>query len=131
HRVKAMSKGRVFSFPINLATINSFYGRALTQDEAEKFFQSIGDHAYSNPNNFEEQALRFIGKDLYNAFFYGYTKKQWGCEPKELPASILKRIPIRFNYDDNYHNNIYTGIPVDGYTGVMKKMIDHPSISIT
>jgi UDP-galactopyranose mutase len=91
---------------------------------------TLGDHSIGEAKNFEEQALKFIGKDLYKAFFYGYTKKQWGCEPVELPASILKRIPVRFNYDDNYHNNIYTGIPVDGYTAIMEKMIDHPAISL-
>ncbi|HET7118276.1 MAG TPA: UDP-galactopyranose mutase, partial [Hanamia sp.] len=68
--------------------------------------------------------------ELYHAFFYGYTKKQWGCEPSQLPASILKRIPVRFNYNDNYHNNIYTGIPVDGYTHLIEKLLDHPSVHV-
>lgn len=75
--------------------------------------------------------MQFIGRQLYEAFFYGYTKKQWGCEPAELPASILQRIPVRFNYDDNYHPYPYTGIPVQGYTAVMEKMIDHPMISVS
>jgi UDP-galactopyranose mutase len=74
--------------------------------------------------------LSLIGHDLYKAFFYGYTKKQWGCEPRELPASILRRIPVRFNYDDNYHTNTYTGIPVGGYTDLIQKIIDHPSIAV-
>ena len=79
----------------------------------------------------KNRRLRFIGKELYEAFFYGYTKKQWGCEPKELPASILKRIPVRFNYDDNYHNNNFTGIPVNGYTDLIQKLIEHPNIHVT
>ena len=131
HRVKAMSNGHVYPLPVNLLTINQFFNKSFSPQQAKNYLESIADTTITEPTNFEEQALRFIGKDLYKAFFYGYTKKQWGCEPTELPASILKRIPVRFNYDDNYHNNIYTGIPVDGYTAIIQKMIDHPSISIT
>ena len=74
--------------------------------------------------------MRYSGKELYHAFFYGYTKKQWGCEPSELPASVLKRIPVRFNYDDNYHNNIFTGIPVNGYSSLLEKILEHPALHI-
>jgi UDP-galactopyranose mutase len=130
HRVKAMSGGRVYSMPVNLATINSFFNKTLSPAEARDFLEILGDVSIRDPKNFEEQALRFIGKELYQAFFYGYTKKQWGCEPSELPASILKRIPVRFNYDDNYHNNLFTGIPADGYTALFDKLIAHPSISL-
>ncbi len=131
HRVKAMSNGKIYSLPVNLHTINQLFGRSFTPAEAKIFLETLADTSISDPQNFEEQALRFIGKELYYAFFYGYTKKQWGCEPTELPASILKRIPVRFNYDDNYHNNIFTGIPVDGYTALMQKLIDHPGIQVT
>ncbi len=131
HRVKAMSNGKVYSLPVNLHTINQLFGKSFTPDEAKIFLETLADTSINDPKNFEEQALRFIGKELYYAFFYGYTKKQWGCEPTELPASILKRIPVRFNYDDNYHNNLFTGIPVDGYTAVMEKLIDHPAINVT
>lgn len=131
HRVKAMSNGKVYSLPVNLHTINQLFGKSFTPEEAKKFLEGLADTSIKDPRNFEEQALRFIGKELYYAFFYGYTKKQWGCEPTELPASILKRIPVRFNYDDNYHNNIYTGIPVNGYTALMEKLIDHPNIHVT
>lgn len=131
HRVKAMHGDKVFPLPINLSTINQFFNKTFTPAEAKVFIEGLGDKTITAPANFEEQALRFIGKDLYYAFFYGYTKKHWGCEPKELPASILKRLPVRFNYDDNYHPNIFTGIPVDGYTAVMEKMIDHPAITLT
>lgn len=130
HRVKAMSNGKVYSLPVNLHTINQLFGKSFTPDEAKAFLETLADTSINDPKNFEEQALRFIGKELYYAFFYGYTKKQWGCEPTELPASILKRIPVRFNYDDNYHNNLFTGIPVNGYTAVMEKLIDHPSINV-
>ena len=131
HRVKAMSNGKVYSLPVNLHTINQLFGKSFTPIEAKAFLETLADTSIEDPQNFEEQALRFIGKELYYAFFYGYTKKQWGCEPTELPASILKRIPVRFNYDDNYHNNIFTGIPVEGYTGIIKKLIDHPAIHVS
>ncbi len=131
HRVKAMSNGKVYSLPVNLHTINQLFGKSFTPEEAKKYLESLANTSINDPQNFEEQALRFIGKELYYAFFYGYTKKQWGCEPTELPASILKRIPVRFNYDDNYHNNIYTGIPVNGYSALMEKLIDHPDIHVT
>jgi UDP-galactopyranose mutase len=131
HRVKAMSGGKIYSLPVNLHTINQFFDKTFSPAEAKVFLETLSDKSITDPQNFEEQALRFIGKDLYKAFFYGYTKKQWGCEPSELPASILKRIPVRFNFDDNYHNNIYTGIPAEGYTAVMQKMINHPSVTVT
>lgn len=130
HRVKARSGDTIFSMPVNLHTINQFFNKNFTPNEARAFLETKADKAIVNPHNFEEQALSFIGRELYEAFFYGYTKKQWGCEPRELPASFLKRIPVRFNYDDNYHTNIFTGIPVDGYTAVMEKMIDHSSIKL-
>ena len=131
HRVKAKSGNNIYSLPVNLHTINQFFNKSFSPEEAKIYLQSLADPGIEHPANFEEQALHFIGKELYEAFFYGYTKKQWGCEPRQLPASILKRIPVRFNYDDNYHNNFFTGIPVDGYTAVMQKMIDHPSINVT
>jgi len=131
HRVKAMSNGKIYTLPVNLDTINQLFKKSLTPEEAKLFLETLSDKTITDPQNFEEQALRLIGKELYNAFFYGYTKKQWGCEPKELPASILKRIPVRFNYDDNYHNNIYTGIPVDGYTALIEKLIAYDNIHIT
>lgn len=130
HRVKAVTKGKIYPLPINLSTINQFFGKNFSPKEAMAFIETLGDSTIHHAGNFEQQALKFIGKDLYNAFFYGYTKKQWGCQPSELPASILKRIPVRFNYDDNYHNNLYTGIPVDGYSAIMQKMTDHTGISV-
>lgn len=130
HRVKAFTKGKVYPLPVNLQTINQLFDENFNPDEARAFLESLADTSIAEPANFEEQALRFIGVQLYKAFFYGYTKKQWGCEPTELPASILKRIPVRFNYDDNYHNSLYTGIPVNGYTEIMEKMTDQPHINI-
>lgn len=130
NRVKAVTKKGVFSLPINLLTINQFFNQQLPPQEAAAFIQKLSDPSINVPQNFEEQALKFIGSDLYQAFFYGYTKKQWGCEPAELPASILKRLPVRFNYNDNYYNDIYQGIPVEGYTGLIKNILQHERISV-
>ncbi len=130
NRVKASIERGVFSMPINLHTINQFFGKRFGPAEARAFVQSLGDQSIGEPANFEEQALKFLGHDLYEAFFYGYTKKQWGCEPRELPASILKRLPVRFNYDDNYYNTQFQGIPRDGYTEIVRSILDHPHIEI-
>jgi UDP-galactopyranose mutase len=130
HRVKAVSQGEVYSFPINLLTLNQFFKKTLTPETAKEFLETISYKNFSDPKNFEEQALAFIGDKLYYAFFRGYTRKQWGCDPKLLPASVLKRIPVRFNYDDNYHNSIYTGIPVNGYTNVIEKLLALPNIRV-
>ncbi|HAY3540430.1 UDP-galactopyranose mutase [Elizabethkingia anophelis] len=130
NRVKSIYQGNVYSMPINLHTINQFFGKTLNPDEAKIFMESVADNTIVEPQNFEEQAMRFIGKDLYRAFFYGYTKKQWGCEPTELPASILKRLPVRFNYNDNYYANPYQGIPKEGYTVIFEKMLKAPNIEV-
>jgi UDP-galactopyranose mutase len=130
NRVKAITRGRVFSLPVNLLTINQFYGKTFNPNEAEEFLASIGDRSIETPDTFEEQALRFVGKDLYEAFFKGYTTKQWGMHPSELPASILKRLPVRFNYDDNYYASTYQGMPKNGYTRLVERMLDHPNIRL-
>lgn len=131
NRVKANYKGNIYSLPVNLHTINQFFNKTFGPEEAKAFIESLGDKTIADPQSFEEQALKFLGKDLYHAFFYGYTKKQWGCEPSELPASILKRLPVRFNYNDNYYNNPYQGIPVNGYTELVEKLLDSPKINIS
>jgi len=130
NRVKTTAKGRVFSLPINLHTINQYFGRIFSPAEAKEFIEKQADLSIVNPQNFEEQALRFVGKDLYEVFFKGYTQKQWGCHPRELPASILKRLPVRFNYDDNYFNHPYQGIPKHGYTPIVEAMLDHSNIDL-
>lgn len=130
NRVKAHTQKGVFSLPINLLTINQFFHKKLSPAEARDFIGTLGESSIKEPRNFEEQALKFLGKDLYQNFFYGYTKKQWGVEPASLPASILKRLPIRFNYDDNYYNQKYQGIPVSGYTEIVRRIIDHQEIEV-
>lgn len=130
NRVKAHTARGVFSLPINLLTINQFFHKSFSPAEAREFLSGIGDPSIREARNFEEQALKFVGRALYENFFYGYTKKQWGVEPRELPASILKRLPVRFNYDDNYYNSKYQGIPEDGYTSIIERILDHPGIDV-
>ena len=129
NRVKAITHKGVFSLPINLLTINQFFNKTLNPREAKSFVGNLGDRSIVEPQNFEEQALKLLGAELYEAFFKGYTYKQWGCDPKHLPASILKRLPIRFNYEDNYYSTQYQGIPLDGYTKLVERILDLPAIS--
>ncbi len=130
NRVKASTERGIFSLPINLHTINQFYGKHLNPTEAKVFLASVADTSITTPANFEEQALKMIGRDLYEAFFLGYTQKQWGCSPRELPASILSRLPVRFNYDDNYYADSFVGLPEAGYTRVIENILDHPLICV-
>jgi UDP-galactopyranose mutase len=130
NRVKASIARGVFGLPINLLTINQFFGKRFSPNEARQFIASLGDQSIGEPQNFEEQALKFLGRELYEAFFYGYTKKQWGCEPRELSASILKRLPVRFNYDDDYYTDRFQGIPVDGYTAIVERILAHENIEV-
>jgi UDP-galactopyranose mutase len=130
NRVKTTVDGQVFSLPVNLHTINQFFNKTFRPDEARAFIEEKADKTIDDPKTFEEQALRFVGRDLYEAFFKGYTEKQWGCSPTELPASILKRLPVRFNYDDNYFFHRFQGMPEHGYTDMIAGILDHPGITV-
>lgn len=130
NRVKAICRGEVYSIPINLHTINQFFRKTLNPENARTFIDGIRDKKIKDPCNFEELALMTVGEDLYRAFFYYYSKKQWGCEPSLLPASILKRIPVRFTYNDNYYDNKFQGIPEEGYTPVFERMLNHHRVKV-
>jgi UDP-galactopyranose mutase len=130
HRVRTTVGGRVFLMPINLLTINQLFEVALSPDEAREFIAEQADTSIGEPANFEEQALKFVGRRIYDAFFYGYTRKQWGVEPNQLPASILKRLPVRFNYEDSYYNHPHQAMPRDGYTPIVEAILDHPRINV-
>lgn len=130
NRVKTTSRDQVFSLPVNLHTINQFFNKTFRPDEAKAFIEEQADKTIEDPQTFEEQALRFVGRDLYEAFFQGYTQKQWGCSPTDLPASILKRLPVRFNYDDDYFFHKYQGMPETGYTPMVERILDHPGIRV-
>lgn len=130
NRVKAHAKGRVYSLPINLLTINQLFNRQFSPAEARTFIRARAEQHDHEPVNFEEQALQFVGREIYETFFKGYTKKQWGVDPTELPASILKRLPLRFDYEDNYYSDPYQGMPEHGYTHIVERMLDHPLIEV-
>ncbi|HEU0223655.1 MAG TPA: UDP-galactopyranose mutase, partial [Paracoccaceae bacterium] len=130
NRVKTTVRGRVYLMPINLHTINQFFGTAMSPRQAQEHIRSMARNDIEEPQNFEEQALKFVGDDIYRAFFYGYTKKQWGTEPRDLPASILKRLPLRFTYDDNYFDHPHQGMPREGYSAIVARILDHPLIEL-
>jgi UDP-galactopyranose mutase len=130
NRVKAVNHRGVFSLPINLHTINQFFGKTFSPAEAQAFVATLGDRTIGEPANFEEQALKFVGRELYETFLRGYTIKQWGTDPRELPASILRRLPVRFDYNDNYYKTSYQAMPRDGYTPIVERLLDHPNISV-
>lgn len=130
NRVKAIAGDRVYSLPINLHTINQFFSKTLNPNDAKTFIESQADKSIDEPKSFEEQALRFVGKPLYEAFFKHYTIKQWGTEPSNLPASILKRLPVRFNYNDNYFNHKHQGMPKNGYTDIVNNILSHENIEL-
>jgi UDP-galactopyranose mutase len=130
HRVKTTAQGAVYALPINLHTINQFFSTTLRPDEARDFLAARGDARITDPQSFQDQALRFVGPELYEAFFRGYTQKQWGCSPADLPASILKRLPVRFSYDDRYFNHRHQAMPQGGYTAMVARILDHPGIEL-
>ena len=131
NRVKAHTGRGMFSLPVNLHTINQFFGKTLGPADAADFVRSIADGSIAVPANFEEQALKFVGRALYEEFFKGYTVKQWGCDPTLLPAEILKRLPLRFNYNDSYYDSTYQAMPRDGYTQVIENILAHPLVRVS
>jgi UDP-galactopyranose mutase len=130
HRVRTTVQGRVYLLPVNLLTINQLFGTTFGPDEARAFIAQQGDASIDEPRNFEEQALKFMGRRLYEAFFLGYTRKQWGLPPTEIPASVLKRLPLRFSYEDSYFHHPHQAIPREGYTAVVEAILDHPGIDV-
>ena len=120
----AYYKGEVYSLPFNMYTFNKMWG-VVTPDEAKrKIEEQKAAKGITEPKNLEEQAISLVGEDVYRILVQGYTQKQWGRECKDLPAFIIKRLPVRFTYDNNYFNALYQGIPVGGYTKMVEKMLD-------
>jgi UDP-galactopyranose mutase len=130
HRVFSTVGSRVYSLPVNLLTINQLFGTALDPAGAEAFIRDQSDQSIGEPANFEQQALKMMGRRLYEAFFHGYTCKQWGLEPTEIPASVLRRLPLRLNYESSYFAHPYQAIPRDGYTAIVERVLDHPRIDV-
>lgn len=122
NRPKVNYKDNIYSFPINLFTLYQIYG-VTTPLQAIKKLDEV-KVKIDNPQNLEEWILSQVGEEIYYKFIYGYTKKQWNTEPKNLPSFIIKRLPIRFDFNDNYFNDIFQGIPIGGYTEMMSNMIE-------
>jgi len=132
HQVLSHYKNKIYQMPINLETINSFFKKNFSPDQAYKFLQKkTKKYKKKSYENFEEKALSQIGFDLYEAFIKPYTQKQWGKHPKNLPSTIFNRLPLRFNYREDYFNNCkYQGIPDLGYTDIFKKMLSSKNIQV-
>ena len=131
HRVFTSYKNQAFMMPINLGTICQFFGRRMSPDEARELIaKQAGEFRGRAPENLEEKAISLIGRPLYEAFIRGYTAKQWQTDPRELPASIITRLPVRYNFDNRYFNDRYEGLPVDGYTAIFERMLDHENIDV-
>ena len=131
HRVFAKYQGQVYAFPMNLALINSFFGKSFTPDEARALIaQQASEIDTVAAQNLEEKAISLIGRPLYEAFVKGYTAKQWQTDPKELSPDIITRLPVRYNFNNRYFNDTFEGLPVDGYTAWLSRMADHPNIEV-
>ncbi len=131
HRVFGQYAGQVYSLPMNLALINSFFGKSHTPDEARALIaEQASEFDTAQAGNFEEKAISLIGRPLYEAFIKGYTAKQWQTDPTKLSADIITRLPVRYNFDNRWFNDKYEGLPVDGYTAWLTKMAEHPNIDV-
>jgi UDP-galactopyranose mutase len=131
HHVWTRHAGHIYAMPINLGTICSFFNRAFTPDEARALVaQQAGELAGSDPANLEEKAISLIGRPLYEAFVRGYTAKQWQTDPLALPADIITRLPVRYNFDNRYFADKYEGLPTDGYFRIFQRMIENSNIEV-
>ena len=131
HRVYTVHADQVYPMPINLGTICQFAGRHMTPDEARRFVAGQScEPTDGAADSFEARAISQIGRPLYEAFIRGYTKKQWQTDPRELPASIFNRLPVRYTFNNRYFDDPFEGLPVDGYTSVFSRMLDHHNIKV-
>lgn len=117
-------KNEIYSLPFNMYTFNKMWGVVTPREAMQKVEEQVRECGIDEPQNLEEQAISLVGKDIYEKLIKGYTEKQWGKKAIELPSFIIKRLPVRFTYDNNYFNDAYQGIPVGGYTQIIEKMLD-------
>ncbi|KQR23063.1 UDP-galactopyranose mutase [Deinococcus sp. Leaf326] len=129
HRVLASVDGQLLPIPINLDTVNKLYGLNLTSFQVEDFFASVAENV-EQVRTSEDVVVGKVGRDLYNKFFRGYTRKQWGLDPSELDASVTARVPTRTNRDDRYFADTYQAMPLHGYTRMFEQMLAHPNIKV-
>lgn len=124
HSVLAKSNGNLYNLPFNMNTFYRLWGVTTPKDAQDKIQEQRNLSNIINPKNLEEQAIFLIGKDIYKILIKGYTEKQWGCKAIELPSFIIKRLPIRFTFDNNYFNDTYQGIPIGGYNKLVENLLD-------
>ncbi len=117
-------KGEIYNMPFNMNTFNKMWGVVTPKEAKAKIAEQIKEAGITEPKNLEEQAISLVGKDIYEKLVKGYTQKQWGRPCTELPAFIIKRLPVRFTYDNNYFNDTYQGIPIGGYTQIIERMLE-------
>jgi UDP-galactopyranose mutase len=129
HRVRASVDGQLVPIPINLDTINQLYGLKLTSPEMEGFFASVAE-PLENIRTSEDVVVARVGRELYEKFFRGYTRKQWGLDPSQLDAMVTARVPVRTNRDDRYFSDTYQAMPLHGYTRMFENMLDHDNVKI-
>jgi len=131
HRVFTVYKGRVYPMPINLGTICEYFGAAMSPDEARALIaEQAAEVPAGTAANLEQKAISLVGRPLYEAFFRGYTYKQWQTDPADLPAEVITRLPVRYTFNNRYFNDTFEGLPVDGYTAWLERMLDHPRIEV-
>jgi UDP-galactopyranose mutase len=129
HRVLASVDGQLVPMPINLDTVNQLYGLHLNAFEMQGFLESVAEKVQSVKTS-EDVVVGKVGRELYNKFFRGYTRKQWGLDPSELDASVTARVPTRTNRDDRYFTDTFQAMPLHGYTRMFEAMLDHPNIKV-
>ena len=120
----------MYNLPFNMNTFSEMWGVRTPQEAMDKINEQRQEMAGKEPQNLEEQAISLIGRDIYEKLIKGYTEKQWGRKATELPAFIIKRLPVRLTYDNNYFNDDYQGIPKGGYTQIVEKMLDNENIEV-
>jgi UDP-galactopyranose mutase len=131
HHVLTVHRGKVYTMPINLGTMCSFFGRMMSPDEARALIASQrGEIAADAAQNLEEKAIALIGRPLYEAFIRGYTAKQWQTDPRQLPPDIITRLPVRYTFNARYFDDRFEGLPSEGYFTIFKRMTEHPNIEV-
>lgn len=120
----AIYKDELYNLPFNMNTFNKLWGVKTPAEAKAKIEEQLAETNITEPKNLEEQAIKLIGKDIYEKLIKGYTEKQWGTRATELPSFIINRLPVRFTYDNNYFNDTYQGIPIGGYTKIIEKMLE-------